>query len=66
MYARFGKRLLDIVLAGAATVALSPLLALVGLAIRLEDGSPVIYRQQRTGRSGEPFTIMKFLSLIHI
>lgn len=63
MYERFGKRALDIVLAGAATVVLSPLLALIGLAIRLEDGSPVIYRQPRTGRSGEPFVIMKFRSM---
>ena len=63
MYQRFGKRALDVLLAGLATVALSPLLAVVGLAIRLEDGSPVIYRQQRTGRRGEPFTILKFRSM---
>lgn len=63
MYERYGKRLLDLALAGAATVALSPLLTLVGLAIVVEDGRPVIYRQPRTGRSGRPFVIFKFRSM---
>lgn len=63
MYQRFGKRALDLVLSGAATVALSPLLLLTGLAIRIEDGAPVIYRQTRIGQGGQPFTILKFRSM---
>lgn len=63
MYHRYGKRVLDLLLAGAATAALSPLLALVGLSILIEDGKPVIYRQRRTGRSGHPFVIFKFRSM---
>lgn len=63
MYERHLKRMLDLTLAGAATLALSPLLAMVGLAIVVEDGRSAIYRQQRTGRSGLPFTILKFRSM---
>lgn len=63
MYQRFGKRALDIVLAGLATVVLSPILVATGLAIRLEDGAPSIYRQARIGRRGRPFTILKFRSM---
>ena len=63
MYQRFGKRLLDILLSGASIVLLSPVLAVTGLLIRIEDGRPVIYRQLRAGRAGEPFTILKFRSM---
>lgn len=63
MYDRFGKRLLDVVLSGAAMVVLCPLLAITGLAIRIEDGSPVLYRQARTGRLGGTFTLLKFRSM---
>jgi len=63
MYARLGKRLLDILMAGSALVLLSPLLALTGGLIRIEDGPPVIYRQKRPGRNGQPFTILKFRSM---
>jgi O-antigen biosynthesis protein WbqP len=65
MYARFGKRLLDLLVAGAAVILSSPLLALIGGLIRLEDGPPVIYRQLRPGRDGRPFTILKFRSMPH-
>jgi lipopolysaccharide/colanic/teichoic acid biosynthesis glycosyltransferase len=63
MYEKFGKRLLDVVLAGLATIVLSPVLILTGLAIRLEDGSPVIYRQSRIGQEGRAFTMFKFRSM---
>ena len=63
MYERHLKRFLDLALAGTATAVLSPLLAIIGLAIVIEDGRPVVYRQQRTGRSGAPFVIFKFRSM---
>ena len=44
-----GKRLLDIVLAGGALLALAPVLALVALAIKLDSPGPVLYRQERVG-----------------
>jgi exopolysaccharide biosynthesis WecB/TagA/CpsF family protein len=58
-----GKRLLDTIAAGAAILALSPALILTALAIRLESPGPVIFRQQRIGRDGRPFTMLKFRSM---
>jgi lipopolysaccharide/colanic/teichoic acid biosynthesis glycosyltransferase len=57
------KRTLDIVVAVVLLVALAPVLALIGLAIRLDDGSPALYRQERIGRNGRPFTLVKFRSM---
>lgn len=63
MYKRAGKRLVDILLGGTALIGLSPVLALVALAILIEDGSPVIFRQKRVGRCGTTFTLLKFRSM---
>jgi O-antigen biosynthesis protein WbqP len=63
MYARFMKRVLDVLIAGVVLVLLSPLLLLVATAIRLEDRGPAIFRQVRVGRRGELFTIYKFRSM---
>lgn len=63
MYRRFGKRVLDIALSGIALVILSPLMLLVALAIRLEDGGPALFRQERVGRERKQFTILKFRSM---
>lgn len=63
MYAVVGKRVLDVLLAGVALVGLSPLLAAVAIAIWLEGGRPVLIRQQRVGRDGESFTMLKFRSM---
>jgi exopolysaccharide biosynthesis polyprenyl glycosylphosphotransferase len=58
------KRLLDVVLAGTALVALLPVYAVCALAVRLEIGRDgVIFRQQRVGREGSTFDILKFRSL---
>jgi exopolysaccharide biosynthesis polyprenyl glycosylphosphotransferase len=57
------KRVLDIVCAAAAIVVLSPLLALVALAVRLEGGRGVLFRQERVGLDGRPFQVLKFRSL---
>jgi sugar transferase EpsL len=58
------KRSLDIALAGAGLVALSPLLAGTAAAIALSMGRPVLFRQRRPGRHGEPFTIYKFRTMV--
>ncbi len=58
-----GKRTLDTMASGAAILALSPVLALTALAVRLESPGSVIFRQQRVGRSGRPFTMFKFRSM---
>jgi len=46
-----------------ALLALSPLFAAVALAIRLDDGGPVLFRQTRVGRYGRHFTMYKFRSM---
>lgn len=63
MYERLGKRVLDVVGAGLALVMLAPLLLLVALAVALALGRPVLFRQERAGRGGVPFTLVKFRSM---
>jgi lipopolysaccharide/colanic/teichoic acid biosynthesis glycosyltransferase len=61
----FLKRTIDIVFAGAMLVCVSPLLALVALAIWREDpGAPILFRQQRTGLGGRRFTLLKFRTMV--
>jgi lipopolysaccharide/colanic/teichoic acid biosynthesis glycosyltransferase len=58
------KRTLDVVLAGAALLAVSPLLALVAIGIRFGGGpGPILYRAQRVGRQSRPFTMYKFRTM---
>lgn len=59
------KRLLDRAAAAAGLVLLSPLLALVALAIRLDMGAPVLFRQERPGRHARPFRVVKFRTMRH-
>jgi sugar transferase (PEP-CTERM system associated) len=57
-------RVLDVVTATLILVAASPLMVLAALAIVIEDGRPVLYRQRRVGFLGKPFTVYKFRSMI--
>ncbi|MCS7175039.1 exopolysaccharide biosynthesis polyprenyl glycosylphosphotransferase [Pseudothermotoga sp.] len=57
------KRILDIVLSTILLVLTSPAMLFVSLAIYLEDGRPIIYRQKRVGKNGEEFEFIKFRSL---
>ena len=57
------KRSIDIVGSGLLMIVFSPLAALSALAVKLEDGGPAIYRQERLGRGGKPFNILKFRSM---
>ena len=63
MYARFGKRLLDIVAATFSLIILAPVMALLALGVRLSSPGPVIFRQSRIGRGGESFEFYKFRSM---
>jgi len=63
MRARASKRIFDIVLAGGALVALSPLFLIVALAIKLDDGGPVLFVQKRLGRGNRFFNMYKFRSM---
>ncbi|MFC4243705.1 sugar transferase [Gryllotalpicola reticulitermitis] len=58
------KRLIDITLAGLALIVLSPVLGAAALAIKLDDGGPVFFRQVRVGRDGSRFHIVKFRSMV--
>jgi exopolysaccharide biosynthesis polyprenyl glycosylphosphotransferase len=60
----WAKRVFDVVLAAAGVIALSPLLLLVALLIRLQDGGPVLYRQRRVGANGAEFDMVKFRSMV--
>ena len=57
------KRGFDIVLSALLLILFSPLIGLCALAICIEDGKPVIYRQERIGKNGKPFNILKFRSM---
>lgn len=57
------KRLSDLVLAALVLVLSAPLIALAALAIRLDDGGPVFFRQTRIGRHGRPFTLYKLRTM---
>lgn len=63
MYRRIGKRGFDV----AVVLALLPVLAfvmlIVALLVRLRLGAPVLFRQQRAGRDGAPFCLLKFRSM---
>ena len=58
------KRTLDVTLSGVGLIASAPLWAVIATLIKLEDGGPVFYRQQRSGRNGVPFDVHKFRSMI--
>lgn len=61
--ARTVRRAFDLTVAAVAAVVLSPLLAVVALAIRLAMGRPVLFRQQRSGLQGREFSIAKFRTM---
>jgi len=58
------NRALDVAIAGAALVVSSPLLALSALAVKLQDGGPVLYRQMRVGKDGADFELLKLRTMI--
>ena len=58
------KRLFDISVAAMALIILSPLIALIALAIKLDDGGPVFFAQDRVGRSRKNFRCYKFRTMI--
>ena len=57
-------RALDLIVAVLAIALLSPLLALAAVLIRLESRGPVLYRQLRVGRDGEPFELWKLRTMV--
>lgn len=58
------KRAIDIAVSAVALALLSPLFALVAIAVRFESPGSVVFRQRRIGRNGAPFTLYKFRTMI--
>jgi len=60
----WAKRTFDLLAASILVVLASPLLLLVAVLIRLQDGGPVLYRQRRVGANGAEFEMIKFRSMV--
>ena len=63
MYARYIKRPIDLILSIAMLTLSAPVMATIALLIRLESNGPSLFRQVRTGKGGEAFTLFKFRSM---
>ncbi|KNH03431.1 Undecaprenyl-phosphate galactosephosphotransferase [Qipengyuania citrea LAMA 915] len=61
--ARLFKRLTDIVIGGALLLMLLPVMIAIAIAIKLDDGGPVLFSQRRVGRSNLFFKVLKFRSM---
>ena len=57
------KRLLDIAVAGTGLVLAAPAMAVIALAILIDMGRPILFRQVRPGQHGEPFEVIKFRTM---
>lgn len=58
------KRLMDIVVSAVILVITSPIMLIVALLIKLEDGGPALFKQKRMTQNGKEFSIYKFRSMI--
>jgi lipopolysaccharide/colanic/teichoic acid biosynthesis glycosyltransferase len=58
------NRAADLAVAGGTLLLASPLLALAALAVKLEDGGPVLYRQMRVGKDGTDFELLKLRTMV--
>lgn len=63
IYARYIKRILDVLLSGCALIVLSPVLLIVAVLVRTKLGSPVIFCQERPGKDEKIFKMYKFRSM---
>ena len=63
MYAKYIKRLLDIVLSLIASIVLSPVYLIVAIVVRIQMGSPVLFSQDRIGKDEKVFKLYKFRSM---
>lgn len=63
MYENYLKRLFDFILSLLAIIVLSPILLVIAVLVRVELGSPIIFLQDRPGKEGKKFKLMKFRSM---
>ena len=63
LYTKYGKRLLDLVLASVAFVITLPINTIIGVITLFDVGYPLLFKQIRSGKNGKPFTIIKFRNM---
>lgn len=63
MYKKYIKRLLDIIISFFALIILSPVLLIVAILVRINLGSPIIFKQERPGKNEKIFKLYKFRSM---
>ncbi|HEU5485460.1 MAG TPA: sugar transferase, partial [Microlunatus sp.] len=61
---RIMKRGADVILTGLGMVVIAPVMLVIAIAVKLQDGGPVLFKQTRVGRAGESFTMYKFRSMV--
>ena len=57
------KRLFDLIAAAVGLVLLAPVMAVIGILVKRDSEGPALFKQERIGRGGEPFTLLKFRSM---
>ncbi len=62
--AHTAKRVIDVLISGVSLVALSPLFAVIALAIKATSDGPVLFKQERIGRDEVPFELYKFRTMV--
>ena len=63
LYVTFGKRAFDLLIAAVVLIVFGPLMILIALLVKLGDGGPILYRQERVGFGGKLFYLTKFRSM---
>ena len=61
---KFVKRLIDIVLSGIGLIVASPIMLIEAIAIKIEDGGPVLFKQDRITKNGKMFKVLKFRTMV--
>ena len=64
MYDRYIKRMIDLVLSIIATIILSPLILIISILIKIDSKGPIFFLQERLGKNGKVFRIIKFRTMI--
>ncbi|NLS79082.1 MAG: sugar transferase [Chloroflexi bacterium] len=59
------KRFIDLIISAIALLVLSPVLAAIALAVRLDSPGPALFAQRRVGKGGKEFTLVKFRSMYY-
>lgn len=64
MYQKFFKGLIDFILSLIATIILSPVMLIIAIAIKIDSKGPILFLQERLGKDGKVFKIIKFRTMV--